>query len=111
VKTFRELMQYVCDVTGRRRILLPLPFAAGNAMAFGTELADKLSLGLFPKMLLTTRDQMKLLAVDNVVSPQAVASHHTLQDLGIHPEAIESIVPTYLTRFRKSGQFESHKTA
>ena len=111
VKTFRQLMQYVCDVTGRRRLLLPLPFAAGNAMAFGTELADKLSLGLFPKMLLTTRDQMKLLAVDNVVSPQAVATHHTLQDLGIHPEAIESIVPTYLTRFRKSGQFESQKTA
>ncbi len=111
VKTFRELMQYVCEVTGRRRLLLPLPFAAGNAMALGTELADKLSLGLFPKMLLTTRDQMKLLAVDNVVSPQAVATHHTLQDLGIHPEAIESIAPTYLTRFRKSGQFESHKTA
>jgi NADH dehydrogenase len=111
VKTFRELMQYVCDVTGRQRLLLPLPFAAGNAMAFGTELADKLSLGLFPKMLLTTRDQMKLLAVDNVVSPQALADRLTLEGLGIRPEAIESIVPTYLTRFRKSGQFESQKVA
>jgi NADH dehydrogenase len=111
VKTFRELMQYVCDVIGRRRLLLPLPFAAGEAMAFGTELADSLSLGLFPKMLLTTRDQMKLLAVDNVVSEQAVAEFRTLQGLGIHPEAIESIVPTYLARFRKAGQFESHKAA
>ena len=111
VKTFRELMQYVCDVTGRRRLLLPLPFKAGDAMAYGTELADKLSLGLFPKMLLTTRDQIKLLAVDNVVSPQAAADHRTLEGLGIHPEAIESIVPTYLVRFRKTGQFESQKHA
>ncbi len=111
VKTFRELMQYVCDVTGRRRLLLPLPFAAGNAMAWGTELADKLSLGLFPKMLLTTRDQMKLLAVDNVVSPEAIAEQRTLEGLGIHPEAIESIVPAYLARYRKAGQFEPQKAA
>jgi len=111
VKSFRELMQYVCDVTGRRRLLLPLPFAAGNAMAWGTELADSLSLGLFPKMLLTTRDQMKMLAVDNVVSPEAIAEQRTLEGLGIRPEAIESIVPAYLARFRKSGQFEPQKAA
>ena len=111
VKTFRELMQYVCDVIGRRRILLPLPFAAGDAMAFGTEIADSLSLGLFPKMLLTTRDQIKLLAADNVVGAQAAADHRTLEGLGIHAEAIESIVPTYLVRFRKTGQFESQKLA
>ncbi len=111
VKTFRELMQYVCDVTGRRRLLLPLPFAAGDVMARGTELADSLSLGLFPKMLLTTRDQIKLLAVDNVVGAKAAADHRTLEGLGIHPEAIESIVPTYLTRFRKAGQFEKQKLA
>ena len=111
VKTFRELMQYVCDVTGRRRLLLPLPFAAGDVMARGTELADSLSLGLFPKMLLTTRDQIKLLAVDNVVGAKAAADHRTLEGLGIHPEAIESIVPTYLTRFRKAGQFEKQKIA
>ena len=111
VKTFRELMQYVCDITGRRRLLLPLPFAAGEAMALGMELADKLSLGLFPKMLLTTRDQMKMLAVDNVVSAQAIADRLTLEGLGIRPEAIESIVPAYLSRFRKSGQFESQKVA
>ena len=111
MKTFRELMQYVCDVTGRRRLLLPLPFAAGDVMARGTELADSLSLGLFPKMLLTTRDQIKLLAVDNVVGAKAAADHRTLEGLGIHPEAIESIVPTYLTRFRKAGQFEKQKLA
>ena len=111
VKTFREIMQYICDVTGRRRILLSLPFAAGDAIARGTEIADSLSLGLFPKMLHFTRDQVKLLAVDNVVTPQAVAEHRTLEGLGIHPEAVESIVPNYLVRFRKTGQFESQKIA
>ena len=56
-------------------------------------------------------DQMKLLAVDNVVSPEAIAEQRTLEGLGIHPEAIESIVPAYLTRFRKAGQFEPQKAA
>ena len=31
----------------------------------------------------------------------------TLQGLGIEPEPIEAIVPSYLWRFRKTGQFRS----
>jgi NADH dehydrogenase len=54
-----------------------------------------------------TRDQVTLLQSDNVVSPDAEAEGRTLQGLGITPTSIESIVPGYLWRFRKSGQFES----
>ena len=111
VKTFRELMQYVCDVTGRQRLLLPVPFNIGDYFALGTEIANKLSLGLYPEMLLTTRDQMKLLGHDNVVSADAAAQQRTLAGLGIVPEAIQSIVPGYLARFRKTGQFASQKLA
>ena len=111
VKSFRELMQYVCDVTGRRRFLAPLPNEIANIVALGTELADKVSFGLFPDMMLLSRDQVKLLGRDNVVSADAKAEARTLDGLCILPEAMESIVPKYLTRFRKAGQFSDHKPA
>jgi NADH dehydrogenase len=31
-----------------------------------------------------------------------------LEGLGITPETIAAIVPTYLWRFRKTGQFDPH---
>jgi NADH dehydrogenase len=33
-----------------------------------------------------------------------------LQGLGIAPESIEAIVPSYLWRFRKTGQFRPQPT-
>ena len=111
VYTLRELMQFICDTIGRKRILAPLPNAIGHYFALGTEIASTLSLGLFPKMLLVTRDQIKLMSMDNVVSGDAAAAGRTLEGLGIHPEAVESIAPTYLARFRKTGQFEKPKLA
>jgi len=56
---------------------------------------------------LLTPDQIELLRVDNVVSEAAKAESRTLQGLGIAPEPIEAIVPAYLWRFRKTGQFRS----
>lgn len=106
VKTFRELLDYICTVTGRKRALVPLPFGFARYQAAATETIDMLTLGLMPKMLLITRDQLKLLETDNVVSREAIAAGRTLQGLGIEPSAIASIVPTYLYRFRKTGQFD-----
>jgi len=54
-----------------------------------------------------TPDQVELLQTDNVVSEAAKAEGRTLQGLGIEPELIEAIVPAYLWRFRKTGQFKS----
>ena len=68
-------------------------------------------MGLFPKMLLMTRDQLKLLESDNVVSEKAISERRTLEGLGIEPRAIESIVPTYLYRFRRQGQFDRDDAA
>lgn len=96
VKTFKELMQFVLKTIERKRLLLPIPFFAARLQA-GV-------LQFMPKPLLTP-DQVNLLQVDNVVSPQAIAERRTLQGLGIEPEPIETIVPTYLWRFRKAGQF------
>ena len=75
-------------------------------MAFSTEMASKFSLGLFPPLLTTTRDQAALLQVDNVVSAEAEKAGRTLSGLGIAPESFRAIVPSYLWRYRRAGQFD-----
>src|SRR4029077_10099190 len=96
VKSFRELMEYVLAVTERRRLLVSLPFALARLQAW--------FLQFMPTPLLTP-DQVELLRSDNVVSPAALAEGRTLAALGIEPAALEAIVPSYLWRFRKTGQF------
>jgi hypothetical protein len=48
---------------------------------------------------------VKLLRGDNIVSPHAEAEGRTLRGLGIAPEPFEPLVPSYLYRYRKTGQF------
>ena len=84
VVTFKEVYQLVFQHTGRKRLLLPLPFPLAYAQGF--------VFGLFPKPLLTV-DQVRSLEVDNVVSEDA----HTLQDLGAKPTPMSDILPTYLS--------------
>ena len=95
-KTFRELMQFVLATTERRRLLVSIPFPIARLQAF--------FLQFLPKPLLTP-DQVELLKRDNVVSPEAAQQGRTLPGLGIDPAAFEAIAPTYLWRFRKTGQF------
>jgi NADH dehydrogenase len=111
VKSLRALLEYLCGAIGRRRLLMPIPFGVARLLAGATEIADGLSLGLFPHTLLITRDQVDLLRTDNVVSPQAIAAGRTLTGLGIGAEAIEAIVPSYLSRFRRTGQYERFTVA
>ena len=96
VKTFKALMEYVLAVTERRRLLVPLPFALARLQAR--------LLQFLPKPPLTP-DQVELLRSDNVVSEAAMREGRTLGALGIEGVAIEAIVPSYLWRFRKTGQF------
>jgi uncharacterized protein YbjT (DUF2867 family) len=92
VYTFKALMELILRETGRKKLLVPVPFAI--AMLKATFLQ------LLPKPLLT-RDQVKLLKYDNVVSSGAL----TLADLGIQPDSLEATLPAYLWRFRAEGQF------
>jgi NADH dehydrogenase len=98
VRTFKELMQFVLSTIERRRLLVPLPFFVAKMQA--------MVLQYLPKPPLTP-DQVELLRTDNVVSEAAKAEGRTLQGLNIDPEPIEAIVPSYLWRFRKTGQFRS----
>ena len=65
------------------------------------------ALGLLPDAIKLTRDQVTLLESDNVVSAAAVAEGRSFEGLGIAPVSVEAIVPSYLWRFRKTGQFDT----
>ena len=93
--TFKELMQIVVRETGKPRVLLPLPHAAGTLIGMAGNVQ-----GLLMTPVLTT-DQALLLRVDNVASPDRPG----LEALGVTPTSVEAIVPTYLWRYRKGGQF------
>ena len=88
VYTFRELLQYLLDVLNRRRLLLNLPANIATIQARFMEFLPKPPL---------TRDQIALLASDNVVSPGAKG----FAELGIEPTPLEVIVPSYVQRYAK----------
>ena len=110
-RTLRELVQFVLETIERKRILLPLPWSAARAQGSVIGFLDRMTLGLMPENFVITRDQVALLERDNVVSDQAKAEGRTLEGLGIAPMAMEAIVPAYLVRFRKSGQFDLDRNA
>ena len=88
-------MQLIGRETGRRALLAPIPFPVASLMGLGADLASF----LIPPPL--TRDQVELLRTDNVVSAGALG----LADLGVQATALEAILPTYLYRYRKGGQY------
>lgn len=90
IYTFRELMERLLAEIGRQRRLVPLPYGLASFQAWFLEFLPKPPL---------TRDQVKLLQRDNVVTPDAL----TLADLGITPTALDLILPTYLDRFRRAS--------
>ncbi len=102
VSSFRQLLEYILKETGRTRFPVNLPFWSARWLAS--------VLQILPGSLLTV-DQVNLLEQDNVVSDAAKAEGRTLEALGITPTAYESVVPSYLYRFREHGQFEKPHSA
>jgi len=98
VRTFKALMEFTLATIQRRRLLVPVPFALMKLQA--------MLLQFLPKPPLTP-DQVELLKRDNIVSDDAKRDGRTLEALGIVPESMAAIVPSYLWRFRKSGQFDA----
>ena len=92
--SFKALMELMLRETGRKRLLIPLPFFVGTLKAY--------VLQFLPGALLTP-DQVRMLKSDNVVPAGALS----FADLGIVPDAAEGILPSYLWRFRPKGQYEN----
>jgi NADH dehydrogenase len=96
VFSFRELMEMVLRETHRRRLLLPLPFGVAGLLG---AVGDLIAFTPFPPPL--TSDQVKLLRVDNLPAPGAPG----LAELGVEPTTLEAVLPTYLYRYRRGGQY------
>jgi uncharacterized protein YbjT (DUF2867 family) len=104
VATFRALMAQMLAVIQRSRVVLNIPFFFARIMAGGFDLLQFVTGGLIENGMVT-RDQVRNLERDNVVSPGAKG----FADLGIQPASIESILPEYLWRYRPSGQYAAIK--
>ena len=84
-----------------KRVLVDLPFGLATLMAKLTQWAPGAPL---------TVDQVEMLRSDNVVSQAAIAEGRTLAGLGLTPTSLAVVLPTYLWRFRKAGQFTRVET-
>jgi len=97
VYSFRGLMELLLREIGRKRALVNLPYGLASFEARFLECLPNPPL---------TRDQVKLLQRDTVVSPGSPG----LTELGIAPTALELVLPTYLDRFRR-GSRVGHRPA
>jgi NADH dehydrogenase len=102
IYSFKQLLKLILAETGRHNPLVTLPGPIAALMA--------LPLQILPKPPLTL-DQLAQLSRDNIVKiGRDAAEVGTLADFGITPTALESILPLYLWRFRRTGQFETLET-
>lgn len=104
VASFRDLMRQMLAVIQRRRLIVNVPFFVARLMGFGFDMIQTLTGGLITNAVLT-RDQVRNLAVDNVVSKDA----RGFADLNIQPTTISAVLPEYLWRYRPSGQYAAIK--
>lgn len=103
VSSFKDLMQEMLAFIRRRRVVLNIPFFAGAIMGTSFDIVSAISGGLIKGPV--TRDQVRSLKQDNVVTDGAEG----LAELGIKPTAMEAVLPSYLWRFRPSGQYDAIK--
>jgi NADH dehydrogenase len=97
--TLRQVQEYVLKTIERTRLLAPLPFGLARMQAMFLQFA--------PGPLKLTPDQVEMLRSDNIVSQAARDAGLTLQGLGVAPTSLEQIAPSWLWRFRRTGQFRT----
>jgi uncharacterized protein YbjT (DUF2867 family) len=106
VDSLKGLMERMLGVVQRRRLVLNMPFFVANIIASLLDFGSALTLGLIKNTVLT-RDQVTSLRSDNVVGTDV----KTLADMGITPNAMESVLPEYLWCYRPSGQYAEIKNS
>jgi len=95
--TFKEIIQKLLSLIGKKRILLPLPLPLAQISARIFE--------IFPKPLLT-QDQLRLLKYDNIPS----GKYKTNSDIGCpSTRYFEREVKNYCYMWREGGQFSTEK--
>lgn len=90
IENFSSLMERMLKQLGRKRLVVPLPPLLGALMGVGFETLSTLSGDRIQPQI--TRDQVKNLGNDNVIS----GDHPGLPDLGVTPTPMADILPGYL---------------
>ncbi|ASY71317.1 3-beta-hydroxy-delta(5)-steroid dehydrogenase [Sinorhizobium fredii USDA 205] len=98
VLSFRECLEITLKTIDRKRSFVSIPFGIASLLGSVASLVPFIA----PPI---TADQVVLLKSDNVVSAAAEAEGRTLAGIGIEPTLLDSILPTYLVRFRPQGQY------
>ena len=93
VYSFKQLLEMILRETGRNRLLAPIPWFAAS---FIGKVGD-----LSPVTPPLTSDQVESLKADNVADKGLPG----LAEMGVVPTTVESVVPSYLYRYRKGGQY------
>uniref|UniRef100_B0T670 NADH dehydrogenase n=1 Tax=Caulobacter sp. (strain K31) TaxID=366602 RepID=B0T670_CAUSK len=93
VYSFKQLLEMILRETGRNRMLVPLPWFVASWIG---KLGD-----LSPITPPLTSDQVESLKTDNVADKGLPG----LAEAGVIPTTVESVVPSYLYRYRKGGQY------
>lgn len=106
VMSMRDITRQVLWATERRRAIVALPGFMAGFMGGAFDLVQALTGGLLTNRVIT-RDQARLLRHDNVVG----SGVRSFADLGITPVSSSAVIPSYLWRFRPSGQYESMKAS
>lgn len=103
VMSFRKCLEEMLEVIERKRALVNIPWWAASMQGRFFQ--------MMPGKPLITEDQVRLLRSDNIVSQAATDEGRTLDGIGIDASTVEAILPTYLWRFRVTGQFRSQTAA
>ncbi|KQN73578.1 complex I NDUFA9 subunit family protein [Devosia sp. Leaf64] len=98
IETNRALMTRILREAGRKRPLITLPAGIAKLIA--------LPFSFLPIPPVVTEDQVELLGVDNVVTDEAIKEKRTFAAFGIDPTSMDEVLPEYMWRFRKHGQFD-----
>tara|TARA_B100001121_G_C18583226_1_gene570794 strand:- start:36 stop:1013 length:978 start_codon:yes stop_codon:yes gene_type:complete len=95
--SFKQILEILCKLIEKKRILLPFPLALAKISAF--------FLGQLPKPLLT-QDQLRLLRYDNVAS----GKYKTNFEIGSPSiRLFEKEVKKYCYMWKEGGQFSTEK--
>ncbi len=92
IVTFKEIYEILLTHINRERRFVSIPWFAAKMQG--------MVLGLMSKPLLTC-DQVKTLKTDNIIDEKAL----NLTDLNVETTAMRTILPRYLSNFKKGGPF------
>jgi uncharacterized protein YbjT (DUF2867 family) len=98
ILSMSEINSWLAETTGRHRTFVPMPDSAARLLATLTGWAPGAPI---------TRDQLAMLAKDNVADPALPG----LAAFGIRATPMDAVAPQWLTAYRKHGRFSDRVRA